>query len=149
MKITPKNLTAQTHFRATGNPPTTTPLHSVSNCYPGLEIDLRSFWTKMFEGITLHEVQNRVISVESDDPNIQALRFSLLQSAEVAGNTIPLNFERADMFAEFLRENGGRIASCTFAPAPAAVSASSSAPGSSPALIKDGRPTLRRGITQR
>ncbi len=55
--LTPKNQTAKNHiaFRARGNPPSTTPAAAISNCFPGLEFDIRNVWKLIFEGIELHE----------------------------------------------------------------------------------------------
>jgi hypothetical protein len=55
MGIEPKNLSAQQTHRARGNPPSTTPETAISNCFPGLEFDIRNFWKNIFEGIELHE----------------------------------------------------------------------------------------------
>ena len=55
--LSPKNQTAKAHlaFRARGNPPSTTPASAISNCFPGLEFDIRNVWKLIFEGIELHE----------------------------------------------------------------------------------------------
>lgn len=55
--LVPKNLTAKEQFvyRARGNPPSTTPDAAISNCFPGLEFDIRNVWKLIFEGVELHE----------------------------------------------------------------------------------------------
>jgi hypothetical protein len=65
-KLTPKNRTAHLRHRATGNPFSTLPATAVGNCTPGLEVDFRAVWRRVFEGITLREWDNLV--VEADDP---------------------------------------------------------------------------------
>jgi hypothetical protein len=66
--IEAKNLTAQVQYRAAGNPPSTLPASASSNCFPGLEIDFRTVWTRLFVGIELHESSNFVVGVEADAP---------------------------------------------------------------------------------
>ena len=53
--IDPKNLSAQWAFAARGNPPPVLPASAISNCFPGLEFDLRNVWKNLFVGIELHE----------------------------------------------------------------------------------------------
>jgi len=55
MPIDPLNMTAQLAYRARGNPPSTQPASAISNCFPGLEFDVRNIWKNLFEGIELHE----------------------------------------------------------------------------------------------
>jgi hypothetical protein len=65
-KINPRNLTAQLHHRARGNPENTLPHTAISNCFPGLETDFRNFWRRAFIGIVLLECNNYVVDVEDD-----------------------------------------------------------------------------------
>jgi hypothetical protein len=69
--IKPQNLTAQLHYRARGNPPNTLPVSAISNCFPGLEMDFRAIWRRMFVGIVLIENNNYVL--EADDPAFEDL----------------------------------------------------------------------------
>jgi hypothetical protein len=62
--LQPLNRTAQLHFRARGNPPSTQPDSAISNAYPGLEMDYRNVWRRILEGIVLHESFNMVVEVE-------------------------------------------------------------------------------------
>jgi len=62
--LDPKNISAQLRFRATGNPPTTTPVSAVANCFPGLEFDFRNVWRRIFVGLVLHEADNLVVDVD-------------------------------------------------------------------------------------
>ena len=65
--IDPKNLTAQLAYRARGNPASTTAEVAISNCYPGLEFDMRNMWKRVLVGIVLHETRNVVIELEEFD----------------------------------------------------------------------------------
>lgn len=60
-RLTPKNLTAQLFHVAAGNPVSSRLETSVANCCPGLELDFRAAWRRMFEGITLREYDNLVV----------------------------------------------------------------------------------------
>ena len=62
--LTPRNLSAQLHYVAAGNPVSSRPLTSVSNCTPGLEVDLRAVWRRILTGIELREYDNLVIKLE-------------------------------------------------------------------------------------
>ncbi len=73
--LTALNLTAQLNYEAIGNPISSRPVTSVANCCPGLEVDFRAVWRRMFKGIVLREYDNLVIDVDPDvtDPAIIAL----------------------------------------------------------------------------
>jgi hypothetical protein len=73
--LTALNLTAQLHYEALGNPISSRPITSVANCCPGLEVDFRAVWRRMFKGIVLREYDNLVMDVDPDvtDPAIKAL----------------------------------------------------------------------------
>jgi len=73
-KIDPRNLTAQLHYRASGNPPSTLPDSAISNCFPGLEFDFRNIWRRLFAGIELHEADNYVVRGEGDLQRLQGHR---------------------------------------------------------------------------
>jgi hypothetical protein len=62
--IRPLNLAAQLEYRAKGNPPNTQPDSAIANAYPGLEMDFRNAWRRIFKGIVLHESLNLVLEVE-------------------------------------------------------------------------------------
>jgi hypothetical protein len=74
-QLTALNLTAQLHYEAMGNPISSRPVTSVANCCPGLEVDFRAVWRRMFKGIVLREYDNLVMDVDPDvtDPAIKAL----------------------------------------------------------------------------
>lgn len=65
------NLTAQLHYRGTGNPIAVLPRTAISNCFPGLEFDFRNLWRRAFNGIVLIENNNYVL--EAPDPKFQHL----------------------------------------------------------------------------
>lgn len=65
-KISPKNLTAQINYRGRGNPPNTHINSSVGNYYPGLELDFRNLWRRIFVGIEVHEALGLVVAVDAD-----------------------------------------------------------------------------------
>lgn len=81
--ISPTNLTAQLVHRARGNPPGTLPDSSVGNYYPGLELDLRNLWRRVFVGIQLHEAVALVLAADDDAPaQVRALVGEILLSVE-------------------------------------------------------------------
>jgi hypothetical protein len=71
MSIEPRNLTAQLHHRAAGNPPSTLPDSAISNCFPGLEFDFRNIWRRVFEGIEIHEATGLVVRAEGGLSRLQ------------------------------------------------------------------------------
>jgi hypothetical protein len=73
--LDPKNMSALLRYRAVGNPPTTTPVSAIANCFPGLEFDFRNIWRRIFVGLIMHEADNLVVSVEeSASAELQALK---------------------------------------------------------------------------
>ena len=78
--LTPKNLSAQISYEARGNPISSRPITSVANCCPGLEVDFRAVWRRMFRGIELREYDNLVIEVDKDcDTTVHRLGDSKLK----------------------------------------------------------------------
>jgi hypothetical protein len=72
--LTPRNLTAHLNYEAVGNPISSRPVTSVANCCPGLEVDFRAVWRRIFKGLVLREYDNLVVAVEKDcDPKLQHL----------------------------------------------------------------------------
>lgn len=71
MSIEPRNLSAQLHHRAAGNPPSTLPESAISNCFPGLEFDFRNIWRRIFEGIEIHEASGFVVGAEGEFSRLQ------------------------------------------------------------------------------
>jgi hypothetical protein len=61
--LTPTNLSAIL-YHAQGNPPVAHPSSAISNAFPGLEMDFRNVWRRIFVGIVLHEADNFVVDVE-------------------------------------------------------------------------------------
>jgi hypothetical protein len=64
--LIPKNLSAQISYEARGNPISSRPVTSVANCCPGLEVDFRAVWRRLFRGIELREHDNLVVNVDAD-----------------------------------------------------------------------------------
>jgi len=73
-RLTPRNLSAQIHHEAKGNPISSHPITSVANCCPGLEVDFRAVWRRLFKGIELREYDNLVVRVDSDEPTVAGLQ---------------------------------------------------------------------------
>lgn len=46
---------------ARGNPPSSRPESAVANCCPGLELDFRAVWRRVFRGVELREYDNLVV----------------------------------------------------------------------------------------
>ena len=70
LDLSPRNLTAHRHaaihYEANGNPISSRPITSVANCCPGLEVDFRAVWRRLFKGIELREHDNLVVRVDDD-----------------------------------------------------------------------------------
>jgi len=71
--LTPKNLSAQISHVARGNPISSRPVTSVANCCPGLEVDFRAVWRRLFKGVELREYDNLVITVDPDCNDVVSL----------------------------------------------------------------------------
>ncbi len=52
--------------RPSGNPINSRPITSVANCCPGLEVDFRAVWRRLFKGIELREHDNLVVRIDPD-----------------------------------------------------------------------------------
>jgi hypothetical protein len=59
--LTPRNLSAQLRYVAAGNPINSRPEMAIANCCPGLEVDFRAVWRRIFENIELSEYDNYVV----------------------------------------------------------------------------------------
>jgi hypothetical protein len=74
-RLTPRNLSAQLGYEAAGNPISSRPVTSVANCCPGLEVDFRAVWRRMFKGLVLREYDSLVVDVDEDcDPRKKMLK---------------------------------------------------------------------------
>jgi len=132
MSIEPTNLTAQLHHRAAGNPPSTLPEAAISNCFPGLEFDVRNIWRRVFEGIEVHEAHGLVTAAEPEHE--QLIGLELVEVADVRvmlavrGPTrtteealLDTTFmEWSNALAHVLAASVGQLVTCRFA-APVAV----------------------------
>jgi len=67
LPLSPRNLTAQLHYTAPGNPVSSRPEMAIANCCPGLEVDFRAVWRRLFEGIELVEWDNYVVEGKAVD----------------------------------------------------------------------------------
>jgi hypothetical protein len=65
--LTPRNLTAQLDYVAAGNPASSRPSAAIANCCPGLEVDFRAAWRRIFKGIVLREYDNLVVGTDAGD----------------------------------------------------------------------------------
>ncbi|WP_424886975.1 hypothetical protein [Streptomyces sp. XH2] len=84
--IHPTNLSAQLHYRAAGNPPSTLAASAISNAFPGLEFDFRNVWRRIFEGIELHEADNYVVRADPEHQNLKGCRLLRVGGEPVVGN---------------------------------------------------------------
>ena len=73
-RLRPRNLSAQLHHEALGNPISTRPVTSVANCCPGLEVDFRAVWRRIFAGIVLREYDNLVVDLDPEVTDPERLR---------------------------------------------------------------------------
>jgi hypothetical protein len=63
-RLIARNRHEQVHHVAAGNPLSSRLEMSVGNCTPGLEMDFRAVWRRLFEGIVLREYDNLVMEME-------------------------------------------------------------------------------------
>jgi hypothetical protein len=82
--LSPTNLSAL-QYHAHGNPPVAHPSSAISNAFPGLEMDFRNVWRRVFVGIVLHEADNFVVDVE---PNASAKVRALIGQRLISVNGI-------------------------------------------------------------
>ncbi|WP_058043672.1 LodA/GoxA family CTQ-dependent oxidase [Streptomyces roseifaciens] len=92
--IQPTNLSAQLHYRAPGNPPSTLAASAISNAFPGLEFDFRNIWRRIFEGIELHEADNYVVRADPDHKNLERCRLLRVAGERVIGPLMGPQFPR-------------------------------------------------------
>ena len=143
--LTPRNRSAQLHHIAAGNPVSSRPLTSVSNCTPGLEVDLRAVWRRVFAGIELREWDNLVITMDpcAPDPNFRDLTGHRLlrvdgremmtqaigpspadvdsQSVVLATDSNPYGIaplEWSNALAQILHDHSGKTVKCDFTSEP-------------------------------
>jgi len=87
--LTPKNLSAQISYEAKGNPICSRPVTSVANCCPGLEVDFRAVWRRMFRGIELREHDNLVVDLSEDcDEVVERLEDDALRPSDLKGHRL-------------------------------------------------------------
>lgn len=85
--LKPRNLMAHIRYAAHGNPVSSQPLTSVANCCPGLEVDFRAVWRRMFKGIVLREYDNLVVDIEdASKKKLQGHRLLRIRLPDNAGS---------------------------------------------------------------
>ncbi|AOR36057.1 hypothetical protein BFF78_37875 [Streptomyces fodineus] len=151
--IRPSNLSAQLHYRAPGNPPSTLAASAISNAFPGLEFDFRNIWRRIFEGIELHEADNLVVRADPDHQELEGCRLLRVAGEPVVGSLLgpqlprgtsdPLTsagnpdgvtmLEWSNSLAKVLDGHAGRPVACEF----------TMQPSDSPVGIPDDPATLR------
>jgi hypothetical protein len=89
--LKPRNLTAQLRYAAAGNPISASPVTAVANCCPGLEVDFRGIWRRLFKGIELREYDNLVVR-NWPDPSVEAEGAHAVE--------VPADFEPAEAFED-------------------------------------------------
>jgi len=92
-RLTPRNLSAQLHYSARGNPVSSRPVTAIGNCCPGLEVDFRAIWRRMFRGIVLREYDNLVVDIDADEKDakkrqLQGHRLLRIRAGDVTVNTM-------------------------------------------------------------
>lgn len=87
-RIDPKNLTAQLHHNAAGNPPSTLPESAISNAFPGLEFDIRNIWRRLLVGIELHESDNYVVAADPEHERLVGRRVLAVADHDVVGRLV-------------------------------------------------------------
>jgi hypothetical protein len=90
--LSPVNLTAQLRYKARGNPVTSRPEMAVANCCPGLEVDFRAVWRRLFAEIELSEWENYVVkgAVDIDGKRVDLKGHRLLR---VNGNAVTVTLQ--------------------------------------------------------
>jgi hypothetical protein len=111
-KIFPRNLTANAAYLVPGNPAVTRPEDAVANCFPGLEIDVRTLDRRFFPGLVFDFVTGgaRLMYVDvyqdpdlrSDKPEAQKLYFQL-------SNDLLDTLSAGVWFIEWIEQRGRHI----------------------------------------
>ncbi len=90
--LTPRNLTAQLHYEAAGNPVSSRPVTSVANCCPGLEVDFRAIWRRMFEGLELREYDNLIVNADPAFAQLKGHRLLRINLPDGQPPIEPMNY---------------------------------------------------------
>lgn len=151
--VDPKNLSAQLAYRGVGNPPSSHPGSCISNAFPGLEMDFRNAWRRIFVGIEIHEASNYVVKVDddvSDDIRVLANGYLLVsvdgepiqvrvRGPQIAGGPIVdlpdtafndpfMPIERSNALANVIQK-AGKMVRCVFRPAPPPIGSTTTGDG--------------------
>jgi hypothetical protein len=143
--LTPRNRSAHVHYVAAGNPIASRPVTSVSNCTPGLEVDFRAVWRRVFAGVELREWDNLVVRMDASAgprglPDISGHRLLRVEGrqmmtqaigpspADVNGQSVVLAtddnpfgiapLEWSNALAHILHEYAGKTVKCDFTAQP-------------------------------
>ena len=74
-RLTPRNRRPKSTTRRRATRSARSPVAAVANCCPGLEVDFRAVWRRMFKGLLLREYDSLVVDVEPDaEPEIKRLK---------------------------------------------------------------------------
>lgn len=121
MSIEPSNLSAQLHYRAAGNPPSTLPDAAVANCFPGLEVDFRNVWRRLLGGIVLHEARGLVVSTDEEHARLAGrylmrvadfpMRMVFRDATGEGGETW---MEWSNALADVVARHSGEVVPCVF-----------------------------------
>ncbi|WP_206530278.1 hypothetical protein [Nordella sp. HKS 07] len=94
LALTPRNLTAQIHYEAAGNPVSSRPVTSVANCCPGLEVDFRAIWRRMLEGLELREYDNLIVNADPEFAELKGHRLLRITLPDGQKPIEPMNYIR-------------------------------------------------------
>ncbi len=108
-RLTPRNLSAQIHHEAKGNPISSRPITSVANCCPGLEVDFRAVWRRLFKGIELREYDNLVVRVDPDEKTVAGLQGKRLLRVWVGPDTEDAFLTMTKIYGPASSDPDGRI----------------------------------------
>lgn len=126
----PMNLAAMQAYRGRGNPPSVSPDAAISNCFPGLEFDVRNMWKTIFVGIEIHEagvgqLGHRVVGVDAEAAAQGISTFDRLisvagepvEQSHLDANGVSTNRRNAtELFngLAHLHDKAGQQVNCTF-----------------------------------
>jgi hypothetical protein len=98
--LVPRNLTAQQKLltdhiqhKAAGNPVNSRPEMAVANCCPGLEVDFRAIWRRLFKGIELSEHENYVVAGSAVDDKGNTVDLKGYRLLRVDGNEVTVDLK--------------------------------------------------------
>jgi hypothetical protein len=111
-KIFPRNLTANAAYLVPGNPAITRPEDAVANCFPGLEIDVRTLDRRFFPGLVFEFVTGgaRLMYVDVyQDPDLQNDKPEARELYFRLSNELLDTLGAGVWFLEWVEQGGKRI----------------------------------------